>query len=236
MTPKTERFEMRLDESTLDRVDEWRAKQPGLPSRAEAIRRLIEHGLTQSASGTVKLSDGEKLLALMLRDVYKHLDIKSPGINPELVESAICGGHSWALGWELSGVYHGHEDDPRNLTFVLDVLDLWDHIERAQDGFSDENKARVAKEAEPFGERAKFAGFDGNNEAELMSIARFLVEDLGRFARFKGRRSFNSHAPMTAVYQRMLAVFKPMQRTLAGSDLSATQVIEILKAMRHPER
>jgi len=31
---------MRLSDGFLERLDEWRRKQPDLPSRAEAIRRL----------------------------------------------------------------------------------------------------------------------------------------------------------------------------------------------------
>jgi hypothetical protein len=45
MDEKTERFEMRVPASFLKVVDEWRRKQPELPSRAEAIRRLVEIGL-----------------------------------------------------------------------------------------------------------------------------------------------------------------------------------------------
>jgi hypothetical protein len=33
-------FQMRLSDEFLGRLDEWRRKQPDLPSRAEAIRRL----------------------------------------------------------------------------------------------------------------------------------------------------------------------------------------------------
>lgn len=43
--PKTERFELRLDQETLAAVDSWRKNQSDLPSRSEAVRRLIETGL-----------------------------------------------------------------------------------------------------------------------------------------------------------------------------------------------
>jgi hypothetical protein len=36
----------------VSRVDEWAAGQPDSPSRAEAIRRLIEHGLTVKSNLT----------------------------------------------------------------------------------------------------------------------------------------------------------------------------------------
>jgi hypothetical protein len=38
-------FQMRASEEFLDAVDKWRAKQEDKPSRAEAIRRLVEIGL-----------------------------------------------------------------------------------------------------------------------------------------------------------------------------------------------
>jgi hypothetical protein len=45
MEEKTERFEMRVRASFLKTIDDWRRRQPELPSRAEAIRRLVEIGL-----------------------------------------------------------------------------------------------------------------------------------------------------------------------------------------------
>lgn len=42
MGEKTERFEMRMTPETLKRLDDWRRGQDDLPSRAEAIRRLID--------------------------------------------------------------------------------------------------------------------------------------------------------------------------------------------------
>jgi hypothetical protein len=33
-------FQMRLSNEFLERLDEWRRRQPDLPSRAESIRRL----------------------------------------------------------------------------------------------------------------------------------------------------------------------------------------------------
>jgi hypothetical protein len=46
MTEKTERFEMRVPTAFLKVVDDWRRKQPDLPSRAEAVRRLVEKAVS----------------------------------------------------------------------------------------------------------------------------------------------------------------------------------------------
>jgi hypothetical protein len=41
---------MRWQPSELKAIDEWRRRQAGLPSRAEAIRRLVELALKQEGS------------------------------------------------------------------------------------------------------------------------------------------------------------------------------------------
>jgi len=41
--------------------------------------------------------------------------------------------------------------------------------------------------------------------------------------------------PSIETYRRMLAEFLPMRGTLTGGELSASQIIEILKARIHPE-
>jgi hypothetical protein len=38
-------FQMRATAEFYERIDEWRRQQQGIPSRAEAIRRLLEIGL-----------------------------------------------------------------------------------------------------------------------------------------------------------------------------------------------
>ncbi len=39
------RLNMYATEELMERVDEWRARQPGVPSVSEAVRKLLEHGL-----------------------------------------------------------------------------------------------------------------------------------------------------------------------------------------------
>jgi hypothetical protein len=43
MTPerKSVRFIFSAEPSLIAKVDKWRGKQPGVPSRAEAVRRLL---------------------------------------------------------------------------------------------------------------------------------------------------------------------------------------------------
>src|SRR5437879_5346738 len=144
MQAKTERFEMRLDQAVVDQVDAWRSRQGDLPSRAEAVRRLIEDALAPRKD-RVELTDGEKLITIMLCDVFDHLKIKG-NIDPKFVSSAIRGGHLWALRWELSGLLHGHVDDPRDVTEVFDILEMWSFIEEGFEALSKKDKDRVNKD------------------------------------------------------------------------------------------
>jgi uncharacterized protein YfbU (UPF0304 family) len=231
MVLKGERFEMRLDEDVLNRVDQWRAKQSDVPTKTEAMRRLVELGLAKSSGESVQFSDGEKLLVVMMRDIYKHLKITNGESDPDFMAEVIFGGHYWAPKWKMQGLYHDHEDDPRDVSLVVDVLDMWSFVEEAYEKFSKKEKERIEKEAEPFGTNVRFLGFDGNNESTHIGITRFFVEKMGRFSRFK-KRDFNSHMPTVERYRRMLIVFEPMRRGLIGNGLSASQVISILNARR----
>lgn len=224
---KTERFEMRLDPALVERVDNWRSGQDDVPSRAEAVRRLIEQALGGGTTTQFQPTQSEKVMMWMLAQLLKRVDPEEQG-TAELVQEAIYGGHYWALEWELTGILHNHVDRRDAVTLVVNTLDAWNFVERAYEGFSDAEKERIEKEVGPWGKNPMFPGFDGNNETEHMAIARFLVEKLGRFERFKGR-SFNSHMPVIGRYRRMTAAFEPIRARLVRRELSPDEVIELLK-------
>lgn len=229
----TERFEMRIDSDLLDRLDQWRQGEDDAPSRAEAVRRLIEAGVAHDNKGRAPhLSDGERLIAAMLAEFIEKSGVKV-GMNVDLVQKIIYGGHYWAFGWEMPGLFHGYASKQRDVHFVVDVLDMWTFIEEAYEKLDSKEKARIAAEADPFGKHVKFDGFDGNNEAEYFGIARFFVEELNRFSHFRaGRRDLNSHYPTVESNARMLEAFEPIRKTLVGRHLSVNELIELLNRRR----
>ena len=107
-------------------------------------------------------------------------------------------------------------------------------VDELADALSDPDKKRVETEAKISGKDPKFMGFDGNNEAEHLGVARFLIDYLGRFSSFGGR-DLNSHMPSIDGDRRMLSVFKPMRRSLSGGQLGATSIIELLDELVHPD-
>lgn len=228
---KSERFELRLEPEVLQKVDAWRKSQEGLPSRSEAVRRLIERGLPESTQ-RLSFTNGETLLIHLMADVIKSLKVKS-GIDPDFLNEALFGGHLWALEWEHPYTFATQVDNPHTVQFVVDTLDMWDLLESAYERLDKKEKARVELEAEPFGKSPKFGGFDGNNEGRHMSIARFMVEKMGRWPRFKNRE-MNAHHPTLETHARMLAVFLPMRSKLAGGSMSVVQIIAVLNEKTHP--
>lgn len=230
MQLKTERFEMRLDPGTLEKLDAWRKHQADIPSRAEAVRRLMETGLSETESSPLKLSDGEKLIVLMLCEIYKHHEIDGE-IDPSFVKEALLGGHYWALGWQHPFLFDMEADNRETVHEVVDVLNVWWFLEQSYARLSEKDKDRVRKETEPFDD-VVFQGFDGNEEPEYLSIAEFLINKMNRFADFKGRY-LNSHMPSIERHRRMVRAFKPIKPYLGGGNLlSAEHIIEILNAQR----
>jgi uncharacterized protein YfbU (UPF0304 family) len=229
----TERFEMRFDQGTLEVIDAWRARQNDLPSRAEAIRRLVNAGLELGERKQIKIGDGDKLILGLLGEIHTHLQVKGE-LDPRFVIDAIHGGQYWGLEWKYPGLLHGYEASTRNVSEVCNVLDMWSLIESSYAALPAKDKARVEKEAEPFGKDPRFLGFDGNSEAEHMGIAYFLIEKLDRFSSFEGR-DLNAHMPSLDMYQRMRRVFEPMRGKLMGRNLTGSELIEVLNAKVHPE-
>jgi uncharacterized protein YfbU (UPF0304 family) len=224
MEAKSERFEMRLDQGMMLRVDDWRVQQPDVPSRAEAFRRLINMGLNKQEDEA--FSAGERFILLVLTDLFKHLEPKDAESDPQLLTEIIYGGHWWALQDHFPGVFPiGTEHDRKTKDEVVDILDMWSFIEEGFEALNAKDKAKFAEQAAPFTE-AKFAGFDGNNESRHRTIARFLINRLDLFERFKGR-DLNSHCPSLAEHRKMLTKFEPMRRTIVGRRLGVEELISL---------
>jgi uncharacterized protein len=176
----------------------------------------------------MKLSDGEKLILVMLAEIYKHLDIKGE-INPELVLSSIFHAQTWGLNWEYGELLNTPEEDPDVVQETTNILDMFRLLTPSYDKLSQSDKDRIEKEAAPFGgDDTKFQGFDGNNDPHY-GVVRYLVKDLERYDELTNA-PLNSHSSATlGKYRRMLAVYNTMLDPYPQEGLSADQIIQILK-------
>ncbi len=229
MSLKTERFELRLEQKMLDQIDTWRSNHAGGASRAEAARRLMEVGLQQFGLNGIQISDGEKIIMAMLRDLYHGSDVKNREMDPDFILSALDGGHHWALAWKYHGMFNRYQNRNQDVEDVVKILNMWNFLESGYDQLSDEEKKKTVGEVYPHWESIWFPGFDENDETSHYNIARFLVNDMERFVRFKDR-DMNSHQPLLDTYKKMFVTFEPMSLRVGGGNLCAAEVIAVLKS------
>ena len=179
----------------------------------------------------MKISDGEKLIILMLTELYQKLDVEGE-IDPEFIRSAIFSDNIWSVPWKYPGIPFTDQETPDVVKEVLDILDMWHLIEYSYTNFSDEEKTKLVEGAGVFGKDPKFGGFDGNNESTHMGTALFIVNDLDRFQEFAGR-NMNSHMRSLDGYRRMLQKFESMRRNYERFDVD--NLITLLNEQIHPE-
>ena len=179
----------------------------------------------------VTLSAGERLILLMLCEIYEHLKIKGE-TDTKLIKEAIFSGNIWGLEWELTGVFHGDDCREEVVSETVDILQMWERLEQSFIHLSTGDKASLTDL--PFGDDLRFPGFDGNNECDHISVAHFLVDTLGRFKHFKGR-AFDAHMQTLDGHRRMLVVFQPILQQVLNKDFSSSQIADVLKVWRSSE-
>lgn len=166
------------------------------------------------------------MLFTLLTDIHKALNIED-SVDADFIQRMIAGENGWALAHAYPQMFV-REDTPANVKYVMDVLDLWQLLELAYEDLTEAERAQLDFSAGD----VVFPGFDGNNEIELLSIARVLTEDLGKWAHFKGRIK-NSHMPTTSLYERMLEELSK-QREPYSYELTLDQLQAVLRSRTHP--
>jgi len=165
-----------------------------LAHRARAYRRT---------SCIMNLSDGEKLVLMVLADMYKHLEIKGE-FDPDFISTTISGGHLWGFRWKYTHIPFEPSENPPEVSETVDILDMWSSLEESYGKLSPADNQKVEKEANRTSVR--LFGFDANKEDHYF-IARYLIEQLDRYPSFRGR-DLNSPSPRIDGYRRMYRVFE----------------------------
>lgn len=169
----------------------------------------------------MKMSDGEKLVAMMLTDLLKRIGGEGE-IDPDFVAEAITSGHLWALKREYSGVFSVDETDDAVVSQVHAILGMSRAVEHSIDNLKPEERDTIPADALQI-----FVGFDGNYETDHYSTAQFMVEKLGMYEELKARQ-MNSHAPMLPTYERQLRAYNHVKG--GAGPLSLENIKTILAA------
>jgi len=173
----------------------------------------------------MNLSDGEKLVLMVLADMYKHLEIKGE-FDPDFISTTISGGHLWGFRWKYTHIPFEPSENPPEVSETVDILDMWSSLEESYGKLSPADNQKVEKEANRTSVR--LFGFDANKEDHYF-IARYLIEQLDRYPSFRGR-DLNSPSPRIDGYRRMYRVFEAIRPTLVDRSLNADQIVKVLNA------
>ncbi|UZE27759.1 YfbU family protein [Pseudomonas asplenii] len=175
----------------------------------------------------------EQLTVQMLCAIYKKLDI-TDSFDPDLVASAISGNDLWVLDWAYD-IRDENTSTPPHVKSVVDTLDMYSFLRDSFNALSPDEQALVEAEVPGGSTGVQFFGYDGNNETEYRSAARYLVEDLDRFGSMRDVATLNSHCPVVERYERMYEVFEPIRGSLVQRLMSPEEIISVLAAQLHPD-
>jgi uncharacterized protein YfbU (UPF0304 family) len=164
----------------------------------------------------MELTDTEKLILMRLKELEAEGDI-----DPNFVQRAISTNQIWGLVRRWPDKFGGIKL-PQKVLEVIDILRMWELIERTYDSLSPHEKIALKNGGLSAG---KFPGFNPINESPYYEIATFLINEFEDFPRFKGR-VINSNRPFLNKYRDMLMVFRMIPR---GHTLNTANLREILK-------
>jgi uncharacterized protein len=173
----------------------------------------------------MNLTNPERLILVMLAEIYEHLGIKRE-VDPAFLKEAIFTGNTWGITTKMSGLVVGDDDEfPPEVRQVSEILNMWRHLVWSYESLDAADRKKVLAGAGVFG--VAFPGFDGNNESEQLSIAKFMVEHMDMFTELQVT---NSHMPTVDRYSRMLKTFAPLYPgEMAKRKLTVAEAIDILK-------
>lgn len=169
----------------------------------------------------IKLSDVERL---MLSNQYQILDLLKPGQGYGEISEQLRNGHERLY----SQIFDSFEPifPRKDASHVYDVLDMYRALGNSRFQLPETDQADFAESD------MVFPGYDGNNESDHLSFSHALAVNGKWQESFPDGVGINSHSQQIEVYERMLAVWRGMDKSF---NLTKDQMKEILAASRHPE-
>jgi uncharacterized protein len=195
----------------------------------EPPRRGARHLLAMGA--IMNLSEGERLILVMLCDIHKALNLKGV-IDPDVLKPLILEAEHNGLARAANGMSGEHRDRTAVANEVTEILDMWSAIERGYKHLSVDEKREVEIGAGPLGRGVRFSGFDCECEIAYRDTAHVLIEETGQFERFQGR-NLDAHMPALAGYRRMLRLYAPMRSVSGDRRLDVQQIIALANAEKY---
>ncbi|WP_112384010.1 YfbU family protein [Sphingomonas carotinifaciens] len=162
----------------------------------------------------MQMSDGERLIAIMLAEVMQELKIDRE-LDPKLVKTLVMDKDEWALRRVYPGIFDSEEPSDEVVKETGDILWMFSIIESSVGRLS----GAAADEAKGWHYK-QWRGFDGNNDPHY-GVARTMIETLGEFSDSRKGVNLNSHTQSTLPrYRRMYEKFHAYVQASEASPLS----------------
>ncbi|KNA30101.1 hypothetical protein ACO03_03055 [Pantoea ananatis] len=172
------------------------------------------------------MSTLEKINALMLCDIIKHLKVNTT-INPEIVEYAINSGNLWVLDAEYS-LFGQHEPSRDVRVFVAKVLNMYRGLSLAYRNLSNDERTALQNKVsfKTHNNYIQIPGFDGNNEYEYFSV----VEAYHYLNRYPEQQApiEDTHYPTINSYQKMSEAYESLDPWSRSNKLTFDETYEVL--------
>lgn len=150
----------------------------------------------------MKLTDGERLIAVMLAEVMEAMKLGSE-LDPALVKSLVINNDGWALRQKYSGLFESESPSDEIVKETTNILWMFGIIESSIDRLT----GAQAEEAKGW-HYNQWRGFDGNNDPHY-GVARTMIEELGQFNESRKGVNLNSHTQSSLPhYRRMYEKFE----------------------------
>ena len=167
----------------------------------------------------MKMSDGEKLISLMLADLMKHLAVEGE-IDPDFVQDIVAGNDLWALKWKYGGIFHDEGPTDEVVNETTQIMTMCRNLEQSINQLGPNESSQITAS-----DQVVFDGFDGNYEPHY-GVAKMLVHKLDCFEEWVNR-PLNSHTARLENYRRMLKRYEKVAISARGK-LSLGDIQKIL--------
>lgn len=162
----------------------------------------------------MQMSDGERLIVVMLAEVMETLKLNGQ-IDPKLVKSLAIDNNGWALKRTYPGIFESVSPSPEVVKETTNILWMWSIIEHSISKLT----GTEANEVKNW-HYTKWDGFDGNHDPHY-GVARTMIVDLGEFQHSRNGVNLNSHSQSSLPrYRRMYEKFDSYIQTGKASPLS----------------
>lgn len=196
---------------------------------AEPEPKWLIHFPDNPASGFAYMNPTpvEKLILLMLSEIYDHLRITGGTVDGVKVKAAVTSGNTWSLPNFYNDDYNMAEAE-----YVRSVLKMWEHIEKSIEVLSPEDKEKIP--VQHWGaDITRFPGFYSSKRgARCLSIAEHMTDDLGLWSRFAGRvrsQSDDEH-DMEDRYDNMLKIYPVTGLVYFGKPMRLHSILSMIDA------